>query len=111
MRRSRPADCFHPRSSVYEPGLRSIAMRALLVTGIVVILLLIPSMSAASVTSARAARPVTCGPAATPTAPTTAPTPGLVVSPASAPPVVLQAIDDIPLPGPATRFDYQSLNE
>jgi DNA-binding beta-propeller fold protein YncE len=84
-------------------------MRALLVTGIVVLLLLSRSTSAASATSAADPAPLACGAAGTPAAMTTAPTPVLVASPA--PLVGLHPIVDVPLPGSATRFDYQSLDE
>jgi hypothetical protein len=42
---------------------------------------------------------------------TTAPIAAAVAAPAPPPPVVLQPIVDVPLPGSASRFDYQSLNE
>jgi DNA-binding beta-propeller fold protein YncE len=85
-------------------------MRALIVAGLVVLLFWF-SAPASSVTSAVAPAPFTCGAAGTPAAMTTAPTPALVASPAPAPPVILHPIVDVPLPGSATRFDYQSLDE
>jgi DNA-binding beta-propeller fold protein YncE len=42
---------------------------------------------------------------------TTAPIAAAVAAPAPPPPVVLQTIVDVPLPGSASRFDYQSLDE
>jgi DNA-binding beta-propeller fold protein YncE len=42
---------------------------------------------------------------------TTAPIAAAVTTQAPPPPVVLQTIVDVPLPGSASRFDYQSLDE
>src|SRR5215218_1574298 len=84
VRRSRPADRFNARGSSHAPGLRSIAMRALLVTSIVVLLLLSRSTSAASATSAADPAPLACGAAGTPATMTKASTPVLAASPAPA---------------------------
>src|SRR5215213_7980897 len=88
--------------------LRAILMRAPIVTGLVVLLWF--SAPAASGTSAVAPAPLACGAAGTPAAMTTAPIAEDVATQAP-PPVVLQAIVDVPLPGSASRFDYQSLDE
>lgn len=83
-------------------------MRALIVTGLVVLLWF--GAPAASGTFAVAPAPLACGAAGTPAAMTTAPIAEAVATPAP-PPVVLQPIVDVPLPGSASRFDYQSLDE
>jgi hypothetical protein len=85
-------------------------MRALIVTGLVVLLLWF-STPAASGTFAVAPAPLACGAAGTPAAMTTAPIAEAVAAAAPPPPVVLQTIVDVPLPGSASRFDYQSLDE
>ena len=85
-------------------------MRALIVTDLVVLLLWF-SAPAASGTSAVAPAPLACCAAGIPAAMTTAPIAEDVATQAPPPPVVLQAIVDVPLPGSASRFDYQSLDE
>jgi hypothetical protein len=90
--------------------LRAILMRALIVTGLVVLLLWF-SAPAASGRSAVAPAPLACCAAGIPAAMTTAPIAAAVAAPAPPPPVVLQTIVDVPLPGSASRFDYQSLDE
>src|SRR5215216_4490730 len=85
-------------------------MRALIVTAIVVLPMIL-STQTAQMTLARAPASLDCGSAGTPAAPTPAPTPTFVATPAPVTEVVLQPIVDVPLPGPATRFDYQSLDE
>src|SRR5829696_8213828 len=91
--------------------LRSIPMRALIVTGLAV-LLLNPSTPSAQMTPVRAPAPLDCGAlaAASATGPMS-PTAEPLATPAPAPPVVLQPIVDVPLPGSSSRFDYQSLDE
>ena len=85
-------------------------MRALIAASTVVLLISL-SASTAQVRLARAAAPLACDAASgTPTALTTSTT-SLVAIPTPAPPVVLHPIVDVPLPGAATRFDYQSLDE
>src|SRR5829696_8392004 len=99
-----------PECRVSCAWLRSIPMRALIVAGLVVLLISL-SASTAQVRLARAAAPLACDAASgTPTALTTSTT-SLVAIPTPAPPVVLHPIVDVPLPGAATRFDYQSLDE
>ena len=86
-------------------------MRALIAAGTVVLLMSL-STPTAQVRLARAAALPACHAASdTPAALTTAATPTLVATPAPAPEVVLHPIVDVPLPGPPTRFDYQSLDE
>jgi DNA-binding beta-propeller fold protein YncE len=85
-------------------------MRALIAAGTFILLMSL-SAPTAQVRLARAAAPLACLAAGTPAALTTAPVPTLVATPVPASEVVLQPIVDVPLPGPATRFDYQSLDE
>src|SRR5215204_3578686 len=89
--------------------LRSIPMRALIVTGLVVLLWF--SRPAPPAISAVAPASLACGAAGTAAALTTAATLTLVATSGPASGVVLQPIVDVPLPGSASRFDYQSLDE
>src|SRR5215208_5780543 len=99
-----------PECRVSCAWLRSIPMRALIVAGLVVLLLWF-GPPAAPATSAVTPASLACGAVGTPSTVTTDPTAAPAATPAPAPPVVLRAIVDVPLPGSASRFDYQSLDE
>src|SRR5215217_558259 len=99
-----------PECRVSCAWLRSIPMRALIVAGLVVLLLWF-GPPAAPATSAVAPASLACGAVGTPSTVTTDPTAAPAATPAPAPSVVLHPIVDVPLPGAATRFDYQSLDE
>src|SRR5215213_10650099 len=107
------SDCTTPSAAAEccasRAWLRSIPMRALIVTGLVVLLWF--SHPAAPATSAVAPASLACGAVGTPSTVTTDPTAAPAATPAPAPSVVLHPIVDVPLPGAATRFDYQSLDE
>src|SRR5215208_8106371 len=99
-----------PECRVSCAWLRSIPLRALIVAGLVVLLLWF-GPPAAPATSAVAPASLACGAVGTPSTVTTDPTAAPAATPAPAPSVVLHPIVDVPLPGAATRFDYQSLDE
>jgi DNA-binding beta-propeller fold protein YncE len=85
-------------------------VRVLIAAGTVVLLMSL-STPAARVTSAVTPAPLACGAAGTAATEVSSPSPVLAASPEPASAAVLQPIVDVPLPGSASRFDYQSLDE